>query len=41
MNLVQRIGTDPDALEEFYRAHIRPVERFVARRVADPTWPLT
>jgi RNA polymerase sigma factor (sigma-70 family) len=32
----RRIGTDPDVLEEFYREHVRAVQRFVARRVADP-----
>ena len=30
------IGTDPDAFEVFYRAHLEGVRRFVARRVADP-----
>ena len=30
------IGTDPDALEEFYREHVEAVQRFVARRVFDP-----
>lgn len=30
------IGRDPDALEEFYRAHLAWVRRFVARRVEDP-----
>lgn len=30
------IGTDPDALEAFYREHLAAVQRFVARRVADP-----
>jgi RNA polymerase sigma factor (sigma-70 family) len=30
------IGTDPDALEAFYREHVAAVQRFVARRVADP-----
>lgn len=33
---VRRIGTDPDALETFYRTHVRDIERFIARRVADP-----
>lgn len=31
-----RIGRDPDAFEAFYREHIDTVQRFVARRVADP-----
>lgn len=31
-----RLGSDPDALEAVYRAHVRDVERFVARRVRDP-----
>ena len=30
------IGTDPDALEAFYRDHIETVRLFVARRVSDP-----
>ncbi|MCT2588006.1 hypothetical protein JT362_33345 [Actinophytocola sp. S1-96] len=29
-------GRDPDAFEDFYRAHLDTVQRFVARRVADP-----
>lgn len=33
---VRRIGTDPQAFEAFYRAHVDAVERFIARRVADP-----
>lgn len=33
---VHRIGRDPDAFEAFYRAHLDAVQRFVARRVADP-----
>lgn len=33
---VRRIGTDPQALEAFYRDHIDAVSRFVARRVDDP-----
>src|SRR5689334_3457730 len=33
---VGRIADDPDAFEEFYRAHLGLVRRFVARRVADP-----
>lgn len=33
---VRRIASDPDALEAFYREHIEAVQRFVARRVADP-----
>jgi RNA polymerase sigma-70 factor (ECF subfamily) len=31
-----RIAFDGAALERFYRAHIELVERFIARRVADP-----
>lgn len=31
-----RMGADPDALEAVYRACVRDVERFVARRVRDP-----
>lgn len=34
--LITDIGTDPDALERFYREHIEAVQRFVARRVSDP-----
>src|SRR3954452_13662953 len=30
------IAHDPAALEDFYRAHVETVQRFVARRVADP-----
>lgn len=30
------IGRDPDRFEVFYREHIDAVQRFVARRVADP-----
>lgn len=30
------IGSDPDAFEAFYRAHVDVVMRFVARRVRDP-----
>ncbi|MFC4333642.1 RNA polymerase sigma factor [Salininema proteolyticum] len=33
---VPLIGTDPDALEDFYREHVEAVQDFVARRVADP-----
>lgn len=33
---LRQIATDPDAFEAFYRAHIDRVQRFVARRVADP-----
>ncbi|WP_223410468.1 RNA polymerase sigma factor [Occultella gossypii] len=36
MNDIKGIGTDPDAFERFYRAHVRAVEGFVARRVGDP-----
>lgn len=31
-----RIATDPDALEAFYREHVAAIQRFVARRTADP-----
>jgi RNA polymerase sigma-70 factor, ECF subfamily len=31
-----RIATDPDVFEAFYREHVEPVERFIARRVRDP-----
>jgi RNA polymerase sigma factor (sigma-70 family) len=30
------IASDPDAFERFYREHVEAVQRFVARRVADP-----
>ena len=30
-----RLGVDPAVFEDFYRAHIEGVERFVARRVGD------
>jgi RNA polymerase sigma-70 factor (ECF subfamily) len=30
------IGRDPDLFETFYRRHVEAVQRFVARRVADP-----
>ncbi|OLF11499.1 RNA polymerase subunit sigma [Actinophytocola xinjiangensis] len=30
------IGQDPDLFEVFYREHLERVQRFVARRVADP-----
>ncbi|WP_110207292.1 RNA polymerase sigma factor [Nocardioides daejeonensis] len=33
---VARISTDPDVFEAFYREHLEAVQRFVARRVADP-----
>ncbi|MGB4837004.1 MAG: RNA polymerase sigma factor [Nostocoides sp.] len=33
---VRTLGCDPDVLEAFYRAHVRDIERFVARRVSDP-----
>lgn len=33
---IPRIATDPDALEAFYREHVSLVQRFVARRTADP-----
>jgi RNA polymerase sigma factor (sigma-70 family) len=31
-----RIAHDPQAFEAFYREHVEGVQRFVARRVADP-----
>lgn len=31
-----RISRDPAAFEEFYRAHVDAVQRFIARRVSDP-----
>src|SRR4051812_14987804 len=31
-----RIAHDPLVFEAFYRANVEPVQRFVARRVADP-----
>jgi RNA polymerase sigma factor (sigma-70 family) len=33
---LQRIGTDPDLFEAFYRENVEGVQRFVARRVGDP-----
>ena len=36
MQEVVEIGYDPDAFERFYREHVEPVQRFVARRVDDP-----
>src|SRR3954465_11844442 len=33
---VGSIATSPDAFEVFYREHLETVQRFVARRVADP-----
>jgi len=33
---LDRIAREPDALEAFYRDHVEAVQRFVARRVADP-----
>lgn len=35
-NEVSRIGSDPAALEDFYRQHVDEVLRFVTRRVGDP-----
>jgi RNA polymerase sigma-70 factor (ECF subfamily) len=35
-NDIAAIARDPGALEAFYREHIAAVQRFVARRVADP-----
>ncbi len=31
-----RIAQDPDVFEVFYREHVDAVQRFVARRIADP-----
>ncbi len=33
---IHAIGTDPAALEAFYREHLPAIRRFVARRVPDP-----
>ena len=33
---LDRIAREPEALEAFYRDHVEAVQRFVARRVADP-----
>lgn len=33
---IDRIGSDPDAFEAFYREHVAAVTRYVARRVDDP-----
>jgi RNA polymerase sigma-70 factor, ECF subfamily len=33
---VARIADDPDVFEAFYREHVDAVQRFVARRIADP-----
>jgi RNA polymerase sigma factor (sigma-70 family) len=33
---VARIAHDPDVFEVFYREHVDAVQRFVARRIADP-----
>lgn len=33
---MRAIGSDPDAFEAFYRAHLPAIRGFVARRVADP-----
>jgi RNA polymerase sigma factor (sigma-70 family) len=33
---LDRIAREPDAFEAFYRDHVEAVQRFVARRVADP-----
>lgn len=34
--VVADIGCNPDAFEAFYRAHLDPVQRFIARRVTSP-----
>ena len=36
MQELAEITSDPDAFESFYRQHVEAVQRFVARRVADP-----
>jgi RNA polymerase sigma-70 factor (ECF subfamily) len=36
MDHVQSISADPGAFEVFYREHVEAVQRFLARRVADP-----
>lgn len=33
---LRRIAHDPATFETFYRAHVEGIQRFVARRVADP-----
>lgn len=33
---ITRIAHDPVAFEQFYRAHVEQIQRFVARRVNDP-----
>ena len=33
---VAAIAADPEAMEAFYREHLEPIQRFVARRVSDP-----
>lgn len=33
---VSRIGSDPEALEDFYREHVGRIQGFIARRVDDP-----
>src|SRR3954467_15399521 len=33
---MRQIAHDPAAFEAFYREHVETVQRFVARRVADP-----
>jgi RNA polymerase sigma-70 factor, ECF subfamily len=36
-DLVHRIASDPDALEELYRRHVRAVLGYVTRRIGNPT----
>jgi RNA polymerase sigma factor (sigma-70 family) len=33
---VAQIAHDPEAFEAFYRGHLEPVQRFIARRVGEP-----
>ena len=35
--LVAALRTDPAALEEFYRRHVRGLTRYAARRMRDPS----
>ena len=37
MQELAEITSDPDAFERFYREHVGAVQRFVARRVGDPS----
>jgi len=38
---VSRISYDPRAFEAFYQEHVEGVQRFIARRVRDPSWQPT